>query len=180
MLEASGDPSWITRVETGEVELRSGNISLPAIDTYYNCRLFRLPNFSKKHHLISVSRTVLYKCERHFNKVRIKVTGFLQCTPYTRYMHMLTRRLCLIESTYKQPSDISYSLATICSETSSLAKTLSRRPFANYSSFKLQHFFQIEPLIQNGNEANVHHILLYQCVYTEPQVRVRGKKREGI
>lgn len=28
---------------------------LPAVDTYYNCKLFTLPDFKEKHHAIEVS-----------------------------------------------------------------------------------------------------------------------------
>jgi len=36
-------------------DLTNDRFALPAVDTYYNCRLHKLPEIKGKHHLVKVS-----------------------------------------------------------------------------------------------------------------------------
>ena len=36
-------------------DLLNDNFHVPSQDTYYNCRLHKLPTFTEKHHLVKVS-----------------------------------------------------------------------------------------------------------------------------
>ena len=35
-------------------DLLNNNFSVPAVDTYYNCKLFKLPEFQSKQHIVNV------------------------------------------------------------------------------------------------------------------------------
>jgi len=55
LLDQSGSAANAPDGETyNSFELLNNNFSLPAEDTYYNCRLFQLPTFSTKQHLVRV------------------------------------------------------------------------------------------------------------------------------
>jgi len=36
-------------------DLLNSNFRVPAVDTYYNCKLFKLPEFQSKQHIVKVS-----------------------------------------------------------------------------------------------------------------------------
>jgi len=67
----SGSKSMLLLSESGSVlstppgethssfELLNNNFSVPAMETYYNCRLLEFPSFSSKQHLVQVSFLIL-------------------------------------------------------------------------------------------------------------------------
>ena len=55
-LESSETPSGLPDGPTYKTfEIRMNDFHVPGDHTYYNCMLFKLPNFGKKHHIVKVS-----------------------------------------------------------------------------------------------------------------------------
>jgi len=60
-------------------ELLNNNFSVPAEETYYNCRLFQLPTFSSKHHLVRVRDFTSHLCwleVSYLNRITLWITLF--------------------------------------------------------------------------------------------------------
>jgi len=55
LLDYSGSTTNVPANETRySFDLLNSNFSLPAVDTYYNCKLFKLPEFQSKQHIVKV------------------------------------------------------------------------------------------------------------------------------
>jgi len=55
LLDYSGPATRVPANETHySFDLLNSNVSVPAADTYYNCKLFKLPEFQSKQHIVKV------------------------------------------------------------------------------------------------------------------------------
>ncbi|XP_078495984.1 DBH-like monooxygenase protein 1 homolog [Ciona intestinalis] len=50
-------------------DLSNEGIQVPAVDTYYNCRLFKLPDFTKKHHIVRVEPIIQAGYEQNVHHI---------------------------------------------------------------------------------------------------------------
>ena len=55
LLEGNGGPPSQNNPNTQELNLLNNMTNVPNLDTFYACRLLKIPDFSSKHHVIKVS-----------------------------------------------------------------------------------------------------------------------------